>query len=139
MTTNSNQRAPLENMEEKLYRQVHPNFFQAGRVTSQAFRPTAKDQGMLSVSRGSMTNPRQAMTLARQRGVRTLGTWSVTVGNAADLELPAYPDPVTDGVPDEAHALIDFSRLSNGEARLCSERLRTVAVCEVMDTEAAGS
>jgi len=32
-----------------LHRQVNPAFVQSGRVTSQAFKPTPKDQGLLSV------------------------------------------------------------------------------------------
>ena len=35
-----------------LLRQIHPGFIQGGRVTSQAFRPTPKDEFLLSVDNG---------------------------------------------------------------------------------------
>ncbi len=35
-----------------LLRQIHPSFIQDGRVTSQAFRPTPKDELLLSVDDG---------------------------------------------------------------------------------------
>ncbi len=35
-----------------LLRQIHPSFVQDGRVTSQAFRPTPKDELRLSVDDG---------------------------------------------------------------------------------------
>jgi hypothetical protein len=37
-----------------LLRQIHPGFFQYGRPSSQAFRPTPKDEKMLSVYDGDM-------------------------------------------------------------------------------------
>ena len=40
-----------------LYRQIHPSFVQDGRVTSQAFRPTPKDQNQLSVYDGDLIGP----------------------------------------------------------------------------------
>ena len=35
-----------------LLRQIHPSFIQAERITSQAFRPTPKDENKLSVDNG---------------------------------------------------------------------------------------
>jgi hypothetical protein len=40
--------------ETVLFRQIHPIFVQNDRVTSQAFRPTQKDEGKLSVYDGDM-------------------------------------------------------------------------------------
>lgn len=37
-----------------LLHQIHPSFIQYGRVTSQAFRPTPKDEGFLSVDDGDI-------------------------------------------------------------------------------------
>jgi hypothetical protein len=45
---------------ELLYRQVHPSFVRDGRPTSQAFRPTPKDENKLSVARGSLTTEKAA-------------------------------------------------------------------------------
>ena len=48
---------------EVLFRQVHPSWIQAGKPTSQAFRPTPKDRGLLSVSRSSKTTASAAFEL----------------------------------------------------------------------------
>lgn len=46
--------------QTQLLRQIHPNFVQAGRVTSQAFRPTPKDENHLSVYDGDQIQPEAA-------------------------------------------------------------------------------
>lgn len=40
---------PLSDAGELLHRQVHPNWIRDGRITSQAFRPTKKDDNKLSI------------------------------------------------------------------------------------------
>ena len=45
-----------------LFRQVHPSFVQAGRVTSQVFRPTPKDQSLLSVYDGDQITAEDSWT-----------------------------------------------------------------------------
>ena len=40
-----------------LLRQIHPSFVQDGRVTSQAFRPTPKDDAQLSAYDGDQITP----------------------------------------------------------------------------------
>lgn len=46
--------------ETLLHRQVHPSWIQEGRVTSQAFKPTPKDEGMLSVYDGDVSGPEES-------------------------------------------------------------------------------
>lgn len=48
--------------ETLLLRQIHPNFVQAGRVISQAFRPTPKDEQRLSVDNGDLIEAKPAWT-----------------------------------------------------------------------------
>lgn len=43
-----------------LYRQVNPSWIQSGRVTSQAFKPTPKDERRLSVYDGDLITPADA-------------------------------------------------------------------------------
>lgn len=52
--------SPLDILEELLFRQVHPSFVRDGRPSRQAFGPTRKDNGELSVSRESLTTPEAA-------------------------------------------------------------------------------
>ncbi len=59
-------------MTEKtlLLRQIHPLFIQEGRVTSQAFRPTPKDQKKLSVYDGDLITAERSWVHFRDRGLQ---------------------------------------------------------------------
>lgn len=106
---------------EDLFRQVHPAFIHSGRVSSTAFRPTPKDQGKLSVSRASRTNPKNAYRLHVQvRGLRSTGVWAITVSECREVDLNVFPDELED---DPAHAVIDFGDLSHGQAEKKAKKL----------------
>ena len=102
----------LKDPEENLLRQVHPEHFVMGKVGSVAFKPGGKDQGCLSVSRGALTTPEAAYNKhTKEKGLASIGVWAVTVGECQSLELDAKADPVREGVPDPAHAVIDMYEL----------------------------
>lgn len=116
---------------EVLLRQVHPSFLRDGRPSSQAWRPTKKDEGFLSVARGSLTNPQAAFEHhTQQKKLASAGTWAVTVGECQVAELRAYADPL-DATPtvaaDPAHAVIDFKKLSNSQVEAKAVRLSRCA------------
>lgn len=59
-----------------MLRQIHPNFIQNGRVTSQAFRPTPKDESRLSVDNGDMITPEACWKrFTAQRNTPLLASW----------------------------------------------------------------
>lgn len=75
MTTTA---TPLSDLDELLFRQVHPSFVRDGRPSSQAFRPTLKDVAKLSVARASMTTARDSYDLdVSTRGHASAGVWAV--------------------------------------------------------------
>ena len=123
--------APL-NDEELLFRQVHPSFVRDGRPSSQAFRPTAKDAGKLSVARGSLTTPSAAFELfTAGLGLPSAGTWAVTVGECREQVLNVFPDPLTsppEKVTDPAHAVVDFTPHSKSQGEAKGARLARKAV-----------
>lgn len=91
-----------------LLRQVHPNFCQAGRITSQAFRPTPKDELMLSVDNGDCIQAQAAW----QRFVSNPACQSIGVAAVSQSECLAQALPVVeDGHPYPEHCSIDFSGL----------------------------
>jgi hypothetical protein len=93
-----------------LFRQVHPSWVQDGVPSSQAFRPTKKDEGMLSVARGSMITAEGAFEHhTKVLGHQSAGSWGVTVDEVGNVELACYADP-TDDTPH--HGLIDFRELA---------------------------
>ena len=50
----------LDDPDEFLYGQVHPQWIDDGEPSSQAFKPTKKDERMLSIALGSKTTAEEA-------------------------------------------------------------------------------
>ena len=106
----------LDDPDELLFRQVHPGWVDEGVPSSQAFAPTKKDEGKLSVDRGSLTTAQKAYEHhTTVRNLSSAGTWAVTVGEARGADLGSFGEPVPDDV---AHGFIDFRSLT----RKVSER-----------------
>lgn len=107
-----------------LLRQVHPSFVQAGRVTSQAFRPTPKDRLMLSVYDGDQITPENSWThFTAQDNCRSVGVMAVTVDECVHETLRVQPDPK----PFPEHAVIDFSDCTDRQCEKKSKKLRAKA------------
>ena len=110
--------------ETLLLRQVHPQFMQRGRTTSQAFRPTPKDEKKLSVYDGDLISPEDSFRHYRRvLKFESVGVLGVTVGECGEQGLPVAPDPQTFA----EHALIDFSEISNSQIEKKSKLLRDSA------------
>lgn len=103
-----------------LLRQIHPSFLQAGVATSQAFRPTPKDESKLSIYDGDQIAA-EAAWVHYTAGLKlaSIGTMAVTVAECQAECLPARPDPE----PFPEHAVIDFTGLSEGQCRAKSKKL----------------
>ncbi len=98
--------------ETLLLRQIHPNFVQAGRVTSQAFRPTPKDEQRLSVDNGDLIEAEAAW----KRFVSNPACSSAGVMAVFHAECDAQSLAVIeDGVPYPEHCSIDFSAFEKRE------------------------
>jgi hypothetical protein len=106
-----------------LHRQVHPNFIQNGRVTSQAFHPTPKDEYKLSVYDGDLITAELSWKHYISRGLASAGVLDVTVGECTTESLPVYASP--DDFRE--HVLIDFSNLTKAEIKGKATRLLAVA------------
>jgi hypothetical protein len=118
----------LADPTEMLLRQIHPSWIHDGRVASQAFRPTPKDEGLLSVSRGTLTSPESAFRLHTEvKRLPSVGVWGVSVAEAGLAKLVAYADPETGAVEDPAHAVVDFRPLGSNAAERASKILAAKA------------
>lgn len=85
---------------------MNPNFLKGERISSQVFRPTAKDENLLSVYDGDMIEPLRAWEhYTGVLGFASQGVVAVTIGEYAERALPARPDPA----PFPEHKAIDFS------------------------------
>ncbi len=108
-----------------LFRQIHPSFVQNGRVTSQPFRPTPKDESLLSVYDGDLISPEKSwLHFTTKLMQQSVGTMAVSVAECAAENLPSRPDP--DTFPE--HAAIDFSGLTDKECRTKSKKLQAKAL-----------
>ena len=95
-----------------LLRQVHPAWVQAGRVTSQAFKPTPKDGKRLSVYDGDLISAAESWRhFTSELGFASTGVMAVTVEECKKLDLSVEPDPK----PFPSHAVIKFDDCSAAE------------------------
>lgn len=113
------------NSETILIRQIHPSFIQGGRVGSNAFCPTSKDEGKLSTYDGDKIDAEAAWQhYTEDLGHESAGAYGVSVGECESLELPVTEDPA----PFPEHVLIDFSALGSSAIKKKSKKLRKFAV-----------
>jgi hypothetical protein len=94
--------------EHFLHRQVHPSWVQEGRPTSQAFSPTPKDQGLLSVYDGDQIPPEASFIhYTTVQKLTAEGTVSITTDEVDIVGLPWQ----IDGKPFVEHGVVDFTGL----------------------------
>ena len=107
-----------------LLRQIHPNFVQGGRVTSQAFHPTPKDENLLSVDNGDRIDAQQAyLRFTGNPQCRSAGVMAVLHTECIEQGLPVLED----GQPYPEHCSIDFSALSASERKRKAKHLAHAA------------
>ena len=106
-----------------LYRQIHPSWVQEGRATSQAFRPTPKDDNRLSVYDGDQITAEAAWKHYTLK-LPSVGVMAVTVAECEKRQLAVIPDPLPDF---SEHALIDFTGLTANQTRRTAQQLTAAA------------
>jgi hypothetical protein len=95
-----------------LLRQIHPTFLHEGRVTSQAFRPTPKDEDRLSVDNGDLIGAAESWKRFVADGkCSSAGVMAVSHGECDSQALRV----VEDGIPYPDHCCLDFSPFQKKE------------------------
>ena len=112
------------NEETLLYRQIHPDWIRDGNVTSQAFRPTPKDTGMLSVYDGDRITAISTWERHTGQGMKSSGVLAVTKEECERLGLRVVPDPLPES---PEHVLIDFTGLSRSRTRQVARLMARMA------------
>jgi len=111
------------NADTVLFRQVHPSFVQDGRITSQVFEPTPKDEGKLSVYDGDQIDAENAYlhyTVEHESsGVMGVAHSECT---GLDLDVVAAPEPFPE------HVLVDFSNFGRSGIKKKAKKLKSFAV-----------
>lgn len=111
--------------ETLLYRQIHPQFVQNGRPTSQAFRPTSKDENKLSVYDGDKIQPK--MSWEHYTGTLGLSSFGVMAISHAECTIQTLP-VLADGEDYPEHCSIDFSHLAKSAIERAAKVLAQCAV-----------
>lgn len=107
-----------------LLRQVHPKFVQGDKVTSQAFRPTPKDAGRLSVYDGDQIEPEPAWQhYTQELGHQSAGVMAITGAECTAVTLPYR----LTGEPFPEHAEVDFTALNTNQTEKASKKLKSKA------------
>src|SRR5258706_35540 len=107
-----------------LLRQIHPAFVQADQATSQAFRPTPKDDGKLSVYDGDKIAAEKSWShYTSTSGYSSAGVLGILVEESTKANLSAEADPG----PFPEHCVINFQGLSNREADNAAKLLKRAA------------
>jgi hypothetical protein len=112
------------------YRQVNPSWLAEGGPSSQAFGPTPKDEGKLSLDDAARVSAEDSWRhFTEKLGLRSVGTWAVSMGDvqeAGDLVVAASPtleaeDPAMNN---SAHCHVDFSLvISKGQKKRKAQHL----------------
>ena len=112
------------NDDTLLLRQVNPSWVHQGRVTSQAFRPTRKDEHRLSAYDGDLISAENSWVhFTTTLQLSSVGALAVTVMECKQQELPAVSDPK----PFPEHAVIDFTGLGASQVENKSKKLKAAA------------
>lgn len=121
----------LTDLDEVLNRQVHPIHLDEDRgLHKGAFSPTPRDDGMVSTLRGYVSPAEAFRRHTQGSGLRSAGTWGVSVGEVNGAGVSAVDDAHVAGMPAD-HASIDFRRVPEKprSARLrVADALRAAAV-----------
>lgn len=108
-----------------LHRQISPAWTQRGHVTSQAFKPTSKDERRLSVYDGDQVSAEESWKhFTEELGLTSAGVLAVSVEECESLGLDAEQDPE----PFLSHAVILFGGLSNSQVETKAKILKRNAV-----------
>lgn len=119
----------ITDLEEQCYRNVHPSFIVSGRITSQAFHCTPKDNGQLSTARGSIVSAKKHYEEYKVLH-KTAGVCAVLRKDIYDNQLRWVDDSANlEGATPTGHAYIDFRAYQD---RAFRKKAKALSRCAMM-------
>ena len=112
----------LSDDNELLFRQIHPDFFDDGKPSSQPFWPTAKDDNKLSVDRSTLTTAEKSYL---SYSFKTVAVYGLTVGEFREQDIPCIDDPLNNN---SAHAFADYQAHHTSQQKKRGRLLQQVAL-----------
>lgn len=118
------------NSNKPFYRQIHPSFFKNGGVTSQAFKPMPKDEGLLSLYNSDHFDPETSYTHFTAQtneftgaNLESAGVLASHIEDFASCTLTV----IEDNMPFQGHASADFRNLEKKDVETKAKKLRDQA------------
>lgn len=109
----------MSDVTHLLHRQINPAWVQEGRVSSQAFSPTPKDSGLLSVYDGQQISAEASyIHFTTVQKLNAVGTVSVSCAEIISVGLNWRLDPE----PYPEHAVIDYTDVSSAAQKKAKSR-----------------
>ncbi len=108
----------------RLYRSVHPEEFDNGRVSSSAFNPSEEHDYKLSLDRATMTSAKDAFLRQVVAGRKSVGIFGVHCADFSVESIPCLPDPIPGN---DSHAVADFGSHGTNARRKKARRLAEIA------------
>ena len=111
-----------------LHRQVHPGWIIGNTISiqafsSQTFKPTPKDKGLLSVYNGNKFAAYEAFEHYCNQGLKSVGVVAVTPAECKTVPVPV----VEDNEPFDGHCSIDYRGLSGNRVKKAASILKSFA------------
>lgn len=111
-----------------LFRQVHPSWVVGDTMSqqtfsSQTFKPTPKDEGLLSVYNGEVFNAYAAYEHFTAQGLPSAGSVAVTPAECDTISVPV----IEDNHPFEGHCSMDYRALNSNATKKAAATLKQYA------------
>lgn len=110
--------------ENLLHRLVNPAFVQGDSISSQVFKPTSKDEGLLSLYNGNQFSADESY----QHYTSKLNLESVAVASISRIEFEELTIEVEDdNIPFIGHSSANFNSLSTSQVKKAAKKLKNLA------------
>lgn len=111
-----------------LHRQVHPSWMVGDIISqqtfsSQTFKPTPKDEGLLSMYNGAVFTAYEAYEHFTKQGLPSVGVVAVTPTECATIPVPI----IEDNDPFHGHCSLNYRQLSGNGIKKAASTLKACA------------
>lgn len=121
----------LTDLEEVLFRQIHPDLVQDGEPSSSGFRPKESDKNQLSVDRSAITTAEASHALYTGNGFASVAVYGVTVGEFEACGISCEGDALEaseNAAANPAHALASFEGYGISKQKTLGKRIKKYAI-----------
>ena len=120
--------AVITKIELLTYREVHPTWVVNSRLSSQAFKPTKKDAGKLSIRNSEKITAEASYKFQTEKlNFKSVGNWAISVGEIIENALQCIESPKVDEPQDPSHCHMDFATLTGGQIQTKADKLVVAA------------